>query len=224
MKKLGLITIGQAPRTDIMEELTPIFQDSFEVLQRGALDGVTETELESLKPAPGETVLASCLADGTAVVMAEERILDRLQDCIDALEAEGVSFILFLCTGDFRNRLTSTVPCIYPNRILAGLIPALCRNKRLAVLVPEEDQKEEAQRQWKDSGITAEVIAISPYEGSADRFKAAASEIEKTDAECVLMDCMGYSKAMRLQVTGNCSKPVVLPRTAVAAILKELFI
>lgn len=223
MKKIGLITIGQAPRTDIMEDLWPMLSDAFEIYQRGALDGLSETELAALAPEPGNTVLVSSLLNGTAVTMAEEKILHLLQDCIGDLERKGVCAIMFLCTGDFKDNLKAEVPLIYPNRILAGLIPALCTNSQLAVLVPEEDQKEDAVQQWKEKDINAQVFAVSPYEGDIERFKAAAANIEKTDAACVLMDCMGYSRAMKSQIAKNCSKPVILPRSVVAAILKEIY-
>lgn len=223
MKKIGLITIGQAPRTDIMEDLSPMLSGTFEIFQRGALDGLSEAELAALAPEPGDTVLVSSLLDGTAVIMAEEKILHLLQDCIDDLENKGVLAIMFLCTGDFKDSLSAEVPLIYPNRILAGLIPALCRNSKLAVLVPDAEQKEDAVRHWQTVGISAEVRAVSPYEGDAARFERAGIELKTAEADCVLLDCMGYSSAMGAQVSDICGKPVLLPRTLTAAILKEIY-
>ena len=70
MKRMGLITIGQSPRLDILSDIESVFDEDAELLQRGALDKLTQAELAALTPNEGETVLVSCLRDGTAVTMA----------------------------------------------------------------------------------------------------------------------------------------------------------
>ncbi len=40
-KKVRIITIGQSPRTDVVPEMTPFLGDDVEVLESGALDGLT---------------------------------------------------------------------------------------------------------------------------------------------------------------------------------------
>ena len=42
MKKIGAITIGQAPRTDVMEDLDDILRGDVELIQAGALDLLTQ--------------------------------------------------------------------------------------------------------------------------------------------------------------------------------------
>lgn len=86
MGRLGLITIGQSPRQDIVQDMLPILGSSHELLQRGALDNLTATQLQNLAPNPGEQVLVSSLQDGTSVVMAETKVVNLLQDCIQELE------------------------------------------------------------------------------------------------------------------------------------------
>ena len=50
MGRLGLITIGQSPRQDIVQDMLPILGSSHELLQRGALDNLTATQLQNLAP------------------------------------------------------------------------------------------------------------------------------------------------------------------------------
>ena len=50
MKKIGAITIGQAPRTDVMEDLDDILRGDVELIQAGALDLLTLEEVETLRP------------------------------------------------------------------------------------------------------------------------------------------------------------------------------
>ena len=102
MKKIGAITVGQSPRVDLTPEIQPILGDSVEIIQAGALDGLSKEEIAKFVPRPGENVLVSRLTDGTSATFGESYILPRLQLCIDDLEQQGVSLILFLCTGEFR--------------------------------------------------------------------------------------------------------------------------
>ena len=39
--KVGAITIGQSPRTDVVQELFPLMGEQVELIQAGALDGLT---------------------------------------------------------------------------------------------------------------------------------------------------------------------------------------
>ena len=125
MKKIGAITVGQSPRVDLTPEIQPILGDSVEIIQAGALDGLSKGEIAKFVPRPGENVLVSRLTDGTSATFGESYILPRLQLCIDDLEQQGVSLILFLCTGEFPAEFRSNVPLIFPDHILKGLIPAI---------------------------------------------------------------------------------------------------
>ncbi len=88
-RKLGTITIGQSPRDDVIPEMLPYLGENVEVIQAGALDGLTYEEILEFEPKEGDYVLVSKLRDGRSVKFAEKHILPRLQNCIDKLEAEG---------------------------------------------------------------------------------------------------------------------------------------
>ncbi|WP_347354356.1 AroM family protein [Acetoanaerobium noterae] len=115
-RKLGAITIGQSPRDDVIPEMIELLGDDIEVLQAGALDGLTLEEIEKFTPEKGDYVLVSKLRDGSSVKFAERHILPRLQECIDKLENEGADIILFICTGVFPDIFESTVPILYPQK------------------------------------------------------------------------------------------------------------
>ena len=66
MKKIGAITVGQSPRVDLIPEIQPILGDSVEIIQAGALDGLSKEEIAKFVPRPGENVLVSRLTDGTS--------------------------------------------------------------------------------------------------------------------------------------------------------------
>ena len=101
MKKIGAITIGQAPRTDVMEDLDDILRGDVELIQAGALDLLTLEEVETLRPDGTGNTLVSRMRDGTGVMLQEQKILPLLQQRIHDLEEQGVSAILIMCTGEF---------------------------------------------------------------------------------------------------------------------------
>ena len=100
--KIGAITIGQAPRTDVTSDIMDIFDGKVELLQRGGLDGLTRDQIAAFQPEEGDYVLVSRLLDGSSVTFAERYILPRLQEAIHELEDQGVRLIVFFCTGNDR--------------------------------------------------------------------------------------------------------------------------
>ncbi|MCD4836833.1 AroM family protein [Merdimmobilis hominis] len=218
--KIGAITVGQSPRVDVTPDLWPIFGPNVELIEAGGLDGLSREEIETFVPEEGDYVLVSRLKDGSSVTFAERYVLPRLQQCIDRLEEEGVRLILFFCTGDFPDNFRHKVPLIFPNQILFGLVPVLCAGK-LAAVTPSEKQLEQSQKKWGGYGLEVKSYAASPY-GEMEAVEAAAREIAKTDADLVLLDCIGYTAEMKRMVAKITGKNVILSRTILARAVMEL--
>ena len=170
MIKIGAITVGQSPRTDLMPDMEKILMDSIEVIQMGGLDGLSRKEIETMTPAgPEDHVLVSRLRDGSSVTFGESYILPRMQNCIYELEKQGVSLIIFLCTGEFPDDFQSNVPLIFPNNIMIGTVPAVMPGCRLAVMTPAAEQTEQVTRKWMRAGASAvQIYPVSPYNGLQD--------------------------------------------------------
>ncbi len=222
MIKIGAITVGQSPRTDLMPDMERIFMDSIEVIQMGGLDGLTREEIAQMTPAPGDHVLVSRLKDGSSVTFGEAHVLPRLQDCIHKLEAEGVSLILFLCTGEFPEDFESSVPLIFPNSILTASVPACMPGCRLAVLTPSAAQTEQVTNKWlRASASKVTIVPVSPYIG-LDAVIEAAKTIRPDEIDMVVLDCIGYTPEMKAHIHVMTGKPVILARTLVARMINEL--
>lgn len=222
MKKLGAITIGQSPRIDVIPEMIPYLGDNVEVIQVGALDGLTYEEILNFEPEADDYVLVSKLRDGRSVKFAEKFILPRLQTCIDKLEAEGADIILFICTGVFPDIFKSTKPILYPQRILHGVTPQLIDKGKIAVITPDKEQIVQSQKKWSESGADVIVVNGSPY-GKEDELEEAINKLNKVnDIDIIVMDCIGYNQEMKNKVSKGTGKPVVLARTIVARVLGEI--
>lgn len=221
-RKLGAITIGQSPRLDVIPEMIPYLGENVEVIQAGALDGLTYEEILKFQPEEDDYVLVSKLNDGRSVKFAERYILPRLQACIDKLEAEGADVILFICTGVFPDIFTSSKPILYPQRILHGVTPQLVYKGKVAVITPDQEQIVQSQKKWSETGADVIVVKGSPY-SKEDEIAEAIEELNKfIDIDIVVMDCIGYNQDMKNKVSEGTGKPVVLARTIVARVLGEI--
>lgn len=218
--KLGLITIGQSPRVDITPDIRPLFGSDVEFIEMGALDGLTREEIDTFTPEEGDYVLISRLRDGTSAVFAERYILPRLQNCIDTLEDQGAQVIMFLCTGTFPDFKTR-VPVFFPCNILNGSVPALAPRGKIAVITPKAEQIDQCYGKWKELVKEVTVFDASPY-GDPAELDAAADKVKPLDVDCVLLDCMGYTKEMKDRFRARAGKLTILSRTLAARNVSEL--
>ena len=88
---VGLVTIGQSPRVDVVPDMAAILGSGVTVRERGALDGLGRAEIAALAPRPGDDILVTRLADGTAAFVAKRHIVSRVQAAIGELERAGVT-------------------------------------------------------------------------------------------------------------------------------------
>ncbi|MGC8699254.1 MAG: AroM family protein [Candidatus Acidifodinimicrobium sp.] len=217
--KIGLVTIGQSPRTDILKDIEPVLkQDNIESIECGALDGLSMSEINSLEPEPDKDhILVTRLLDGTEVKLSRSKIIPMMQNCISKLEGK-VDAIVILCTGEFPE-LKSQNLLIEPSTVLTKLVEAISPDVSLTLLIPSSDQEEELRSKWKNRKDTT-IVAISPYTSSPEDFK---NKLEGIDAgQLVIMDCFGYTSQMKEITKNTLRRPVILPRTLVARLIGEI--
>lgn len=221
-KKLGTITIGQSPRLDVVPEIIPYLGDEVDVVEAGALDGLTYEDIQEFTPEEGDYILVSKLRDGRSVRFAERYILPRLQDCIYKLEEEGADIILFICTGVFPDIFKSTKPIIYPQKILHSVLSNLVGNGKLAVIIPEASQIEQCEKKWSEAVSQVVAVNASPYKEEDELVKAIDQLNSISDVDFIVMDCIGYNQKMKEMIAEGTGKPVILARTLVARVLGEI--
>ncbi|CQR57029.1 hypothetical protein PRIO_4627 [Paenibacillus riograndensis SBR5] len=221
LKQIGLITIGQAPRTDVAPILEKYLEGRAELVQSGVLDGFTPAQVrEYYTPGEGEYVLTSRMRDGSAAVVSRERIKSVLQGKIDAMEASGIKTILLLCTGEFPGLRTVRAHLIEPDRIIPPVVQALTGKRRLGLIGPLPEQEQNLNEKFAASGSALPFAAVSPYTGSEADFRAAAEKL-KDRADVIVLDCMGYLEQHR-QWAASAGVPVVLSNALMGKLIAEM--
>ena len=216
--KIGAITIGQSPRVDVTPEIIG-YMGKVEVLEAGALDGLTKDEIAGFKPSDGDYVLTSRLNDGSSVVFAKRFILPQLQKCIYDLEGKGAKLIVFYCTGEFPD-FHSNVPLYFPDAMLKSTVPSLVSGRSVVILTPLPEQVEQSQQKW-NSIPNVKSVAVTPY-GSWEDLEKAADSLQVTNTGLIVMDCIGYTKKMKELFVKKTGAQVVLSRTLMARLIGEL--
>ena len=220
MKTLGLVTISQSPRPDLLEDILPIIGKDVRLLQAGALDGLTREEIASFAPDNEVDILETPLKDGTTAVIATRHILSLLQDCVSSLEGQGADVILFLCTGEFP-RYKANCPIIYPSSAISSIVPLISGEDSLIVMCPNRGQIEMMKAKWEPFFRTVKVIPASPF-GDAKELDPAISRIRELDGKLVVMDCFGFTPSMQKRVEQETGKLAICSRTLAARIASEL--
>jgi len=222
--RVGFLTIGQSPRTDIMKDLRELLPREVEVVEAGALDDYDEQCIKAdLAPAEGDTVYVTRLRTGVEVKISKNKIIPLLQKKIDHLNSLGVDLIVILCTGEFPE-FSSSSPIIYPEKVLKGAASSLRLRGPVGILIPDQAQVEYARNKWREFFSDVIVYPVSPYTSTIQDFAKVASKLLSDRVSLVIMDCMGYTLEQRSIIQGIVRKPVIASRTILARILTELLI
>lgn len=218
--KIGAITIGQSPRVDMTGDMLTRLPGDLQLMEYGVLDDYTMEQVEEqFTPHPGDEVLVSRMRDGSQARLAGHHVDRLLQRCILKAEADGVSAIILLCTGGFPE-FRHSVPLIRPQPLFYAVAQKLADGAKIAVMVPDPAQEQQARDWWGKSGIDIQVVSASPY-GEMNRIAAAARTLKGCGAPFLCLDCMGFTQEMKKVAGRESGLPVLLPRTLIASIAAE---
>ncbi len=220
MKKIGMLTIGQSPRGDILPLLTEILGDGFEIVEAGALDDVASEEINQIEFELDDYLLVSRMRDGTEVMITKRFILPRLQEKLLRLEEQGVGLTVIMCTGRFP-KFESKGLVVTPQEIIKGVLEATLKRGRLGVVYPAAEQMHMAENAFGRESVEVYADFLSPYEGEGD-VEALADRLADQDLDLTLLNCFGFSSKVKATVAEKTGKPVILSNTLVARVLKEL--
>ncbi|HLJ61180.1 MAG TPA: AroM family protein [bacterium] len=225
MRTVGFVTIGQSPRLDLIDEFDRALQHA-RLVQAGALDGLSDAEIAQFAPRDDDAVLVSRLRTGREVRLAHGCVAPRVQAAVRRLESEGADLIVLLCTGDFPD-LVSRGAVVCPNRMFPHVVAAALegvrapgREARLGVTVPDAAQVPWAETHWGRLA-PATAVTVSPYSESG-ALDAAGRALAAAGVSLVVMDCIGYTRAMQGALARAAAAPAVFATGAVSMIVREL--
>lgn len=191
-------------------------------MRAGALDGLTFDYIQQhLSPSSGEYVLTTRLTTGESVAISREKIQPLLQNQITHMEEQGIRMILPLCTGVFPGLHTRTAFLIEPGHVLLPVLKAMSGGRRLGLIGPLEEQKDNLKLQFSPYKLQPRFAAASPYSGSEEEFRQAAGQF-KEQADLIVLDCMGYTDTHRELVARYGGIPVVLSNALIGKLVSEM--
>jgi len=220
-KKIGIITIGQSPRTDVVPEMTAFFGEGVEVLERGALDGLSLEQVRAYAPQAGMVHLCTRMRDGHEVVVAKEKLLPKIQEAVDDLNRKQVTLILLLCVGEFP-QFRSACLVVEPQKIVDHCIESLIgASHRLGIVIPIAEQEGWVRDTFSSLTDSITVAVASPYTGLND-LPAAAEILNEAVCDLIVMYCMGFNRQLTRPIRDITAKPVIVSSAIVARTIGEL--
>ena len=219
---LGTLTIGQAPRPDVVPIIDRYVSAEVRRIHRGVLDGLSHAEIAArYKPEDGEPELVTRLQDGTEITLSRARMKDGVQQTLAALEAEGCDAILLLCTGTFDGLECKKAWLVEPDHIIPGMVAGLVEKRQLGVIVPIASQIGSESGKWRVLQRPPIFAAASPYGGTQDALVDTAKELRARGANAILLDCIGFTERHR-EALLPLGLPVILSNAVAAKSLSEL--
>jgi protein AroM len=221
MKKvIGTVTIGQSPRTDVIPDVASILGPDIEIREAGALDGLSPEIIASFAPGEGDYVLVTRLADGYPSrwrAAHHARIHEKIAEHFTG----GIPVVLLFCTGEFPDFETGGL-LIRPQKVLFNAVAAVAKGMRIGILTPSPEQVDQSENRWGSLSPFVRAVPSSPYVDGMEAARAAAEELKEWKAEITVLDCIGYTLAIRSLVREIADRPVLLARGVAASMVKEL--
>ncbi|SME88012.1 AroM family protein [Desulfovibrio gilichinskyi] len=220
---LGLLTLGQSPRTDVESTLRSMLGECVILRQRGGLDGLSEKDVEALAPTEGDPGIETCISTQEdkikGVFVSKEQLLPKLILAAQKLENECNAFFL-LCSGQFPALKQAVPKLIEPIVFIRSVIAELAGQSRLCIIGPQSDMGS-APKQWQPYAASVVTAAASPY-GGMECLEKAAMSAKDSGAEYIFLDDMGFTEEQRQYVRQISGRPTLNATTITARILAEI--
>lgn len=218
--RIGAVTIGQAPRPDLLEPLRERTGVTAEIIEAGALDGLGRDELATrglLRGDEGRDAypLTTRLRDGSSVTLDEADLAPLVQRAVERAEDAGAQATLLLCAGGFLH-VTARGRLVRPFDAAVARLRAIDA-RRLAVVVPYPGQADAARRKWEADGFEVTMRVEDPP--SVD----VGAEADEASADAIVLDYVGHPPAIVEALRERARLPVVdLGEAGADAVLEAL--
>ena len=222
-KKIVALTIGHSPRNDIVQELEDICNAKYEIVQCGGLDGIEEEEiLDMQSKIDTEEFLITKINSGKMVKVPREFAVNRMKNCFDKEFEQGAEAGIILCTLESFVELDAKKVIIKPQKLLLNFVKTIATDKKLGIIFPSNDLIDVAIENW--SKVSSDVfVKVYSSNEPIEKLMTLVGELIDLNVDIIVLDCIGYTVAMKQKVKSVCKVPVILPRTLIINALDELF-
>jgi protein AroM len=219
---LGTVTIGQAPRPDVVPIIDRYVASRVRRIHRGVLDGLSRAEIEArYKPESGEPALVTRLQNGAVVELSRARMRDGVQDLVRLLENEGCDVILLLCTGIIEGLECRRARLIEPDHLIPPLVAGLVGTRQLGIIVPIASQIASESGKWHSLARPPIFATVSPYSQPPEAAIPIGRHLQERGADAILLDCIGFTERHRDALDGI-GLPVILSNAVAVKAAGEL--
>ncbi len=219
MKQIGMLTIGQSPRDDLIPGLLEILGEDFQIVEAGALDDLTYEDVLKIDLNPEDYILVSRMRDGREIKITKKYVVPRMQKQLDKIEAPGVRLTVVMCTGKFP-QFKSNGLVVTPSEILKGVIEGSLKAGKLAVVYPTAEQMPYAERDFGRENIQLYADSVSPYE--PEDVEGLLVRLQKEKPDLIFLNCFGFPTELKHRVQEATDTPTIHSSSVIARVLKEL--
>ena len=222
-KKIGVVTIGQTPRPDIISLAKKVLGQDYKVVLAGALDDLTFEKIPKFEPE--EYILIAGIRDRAgkrkSVRVTREFLVPLIQKRIVQLEKENVNIIIIWCAGRFPVFKSEAI-IIRPSEILKGVVNAVFKKGRLGVVYPGKEQLIWAKPEWSKEGIMVYADTPGRSKSRNEEEKLLAERLAEKDLDLILLNCAGFGSKIKKIIQEKTGKPVIQTNSLALRVVKEL--
>jgi protein AroM len=208
------VTVGQAPRRDIVPELLTLLDRPIDAEEVGVLDGLDASGIAAYAVAPEEASLTTSLANGMQVVISRRAARDRISAIVGALAPGDFDLVVVLTTG-LSDQHVCACPLLNAQDAMDATIMALISSDQaVGIIHPLERQIGEI--------VPAALAyrAAASYAREHDRAALATAVMDLADCDVIVMNSVSYTEADRDLVARASRKPVLAARRITASAVR----
>lgn len=212
--RVMFLTIGKAPREDIVPEVAALIGIPIEVHQMGILDDLSRRHIEDLTAVDGQPMLVTYLNRHIRICLSRAGVAARLNAILAGFRSYEYDLVVILVTG-FTDQILMKGPILNAHRAmesaLLSLVPA---GKTVGVIHPLP-----AGSSGTYAGFPAwNVLHASARERNPEELLGALLEL--SEADVVLLSSMSYDEDDYRILARVTQKPVLLGRRVLGGAIR----
>ncbi len=217
LPRVAFISAGRSPRIDLIGEILDSLDLPVATTEIGALDELSDLEIDALRVRPGETSIVSRLDDKRTIVLSKSRISERMAAIAACIPSGTYDLVVILSTGLLRH-FVSNCPTVNTQRAVESAIISLAaRGDAVGLIQP-------LRRQISEFEIPAlshyRVTSAHAFEGDEGLLLRAVDDLQGCDV--IVLNSVSYTEADRQFVARASGQPVVLARRIMSSAIRLL--